>query len=118
MTDDRIDFSPLDPTRDKARFDAIVGSTVDRAAGELRARASRDDTLAQLATWHRPMLAAAVLVTVIVSTVMLTLRREGSAPATAGIAEAAGVPDDFAEWLRAGQMPDAAELLMVFEDGS
>ena len=118
MTDDRIDFSSIDPTHDRSRFDELVRSTMDRAAGELATRRAMVDTLAQLAKWRRPMLAAAVLVAVIASTVMLTFRREVSVATTGSIAEAVGVPGQLADWLRSGETPDAADLLFVFEEGS
>ncbi len=118
MTNDRIDLTPVDPTHDASRFDDLVRSSMDRAAGELAARRARVDTLAQLAKWRRPMLAAAVVIAVIASTLMLLLRREVPVATTAGIAEAVGVPDQLADWLRSGEMPGAADLLFVFEEGS
>jgi hypothetical protein len=96
--DDRIDFSALDPSRDRVRWEARIAAIA--AAG--RKRPSLFDALA---AWARPALAAAAAIAVVVwGAAMLTHR---TAPAQA---------DPYAQvidWSR-GQMPqNAYELLEV-----
>ncbi len=116
MTNDRIDFSALDPTRDSERFDGIVRSISERATLELAGRRARLNVLGQISRWWRPMLAAAV-VSGIISIGALT---QIEAPTTqiaanVGIAEAIGVPDQLAEWVRSDEIPTTAEILLSLE---
>ncbi|MEE9197545.1 MAG: hypothetical protein V3U45_05330 [bacterium] len=113
---DSIDFSPLDPTTDEARFDEIVGGIVARAAGELSLRRARSTTIVQLARWRRPMLAAAALMAVISATILSQVGGQEAATfsQTDGVAEALGVPGLIAEWIETDELPSTADLLTSF----
>jgi hypothetical protein len=63
MDDDRIDFSPLDPSRDARRFEALVGAVTERALASRRRAAT---VSGQLAAWWRPALAAAAVIAIAV----------------------------------------------------
>ncbi len=119
-TDDRIDFSSLDPTGDPERFEGIVRSIGERAAAELAARRARSDVFGEISRWWRPMLAAAA-VTGIISIGTLT-QVEPNAPMLAsrevGLAEAIGVPTQLAEWVRSDEAPTTTELMLSLEDES
>jgi hypothetical protein len=60
MNDDEpFDLSALDPARDAARWGAIVAATHRRAAAALDERVRGDDPIQLIASWRRPLLAAA-----------------------------------------------------------
>ncbi|MGD8868608.1 MAG: hypothetical protein PVI01_13305 [Gemmatimonadales bacterium] len=116
MNDERIDFSGLDPTQDAERFGAIVRSIAAAAAGELAARRARASVVGQVASWWRPLLAAAAIVGIVS---IGALARLGTSTATAeteaGLAEAIGMPQQIAEWVLAEDVPTPTELLVVLE---
>jgi|GEM_PF-1633969 len=119
MDDDRIDFSALDPTRDQARFDGLVGSIVDQAADELDRRRVSNSPLNLLVQWRRPMLAAAAVIAIVSVGVLLrvdTVNNADYAAETAGIAEAIGVPTLLAQGVRQNDMPTTAELFDAFQE--
>ncbi len=114
MSDERIDFSSLDPTQDAERFDAIVHSITDAAANQLAARRARATVVGQVASWWRPLLAAAAIVGIVS---IGALARSGTTAATTetevGLAEAIGMPQQIAEWVLTEDVPTPAELLVV-----
>jgi hypothetical protein len=58
MNDDQLDLTPLDPARDRARWERLVHSVAERGAAGAARR--RPGWLAlQLAAWMRPALACA-----------------------------------------------------------
>ena len=111
-----IDFSPLDPTSDQERFETMVEGIVARAAHELVTRRTRFNPFLQLASWRRPMLAAAAVVAVVSATILTQyqvpqpVERE-----TDGIAEAVGVPVELAQWIWDGEVPTTADLFAAFD---
>ena len=115
MNDERIDFSALDPTRDRARFDSTVKSISARAAGELAARRARFSPVSELARWRRPVLAAAAVALLICGGVLIGIRTTAQVAESGGIAEAMGVPSLLAEGLQAGELPTPADLFVAFE---
>src|SRR5437868_5115670 len=94
MTDSPPDLSPLDPTRDHSAFDARVAAIVREAAHV--ARDGRDSTsVAMLAAWTRPALAAAAA---LVALALPPLIRHRPEPARAiSTAEILGVPRPLIE---------------------
>jgi len=56
MTDEKIDFSALDPAQDPSRWERLIESVAQRA---LAGRARPNRLLLQLSTWARPALALA-----------------------------------------------------------
>lgn len=119
MTDDRMDFSPLDPVQDAERFDGVVRSIMAAAGPTLAARRSRAGVFGQVGLWWRPLLAAAAI-TGIVALAALARIEDSAQPSLAptGLAEALGVPDQIAEWVRSDQAPTPAELLVGQEEES
>lgn len=117
MIDERIDFSGLDPTADRERFDAIVASISEAAAPTLAARRARASVIGQVAGWRRPLLAAAAIAGIVAAATLASV--ETPAPeseAEIGVAEAIGVPQQLAYWVRSDQSPDPVELLVVLEE--
>jgi len=121
MTEDRIDFSPLDPTEDAERFEGIVASISDAAAPALATRRARASVVGQVGLWWKPLLAAAALAGIV--SVGALLHYQASATTIAeledvGIAEAIGVPSQIADWVRSDEAPTTAELLWALEEQS
>lgn len=117
MTDERIDFSALDPTAEGERFEEAVGRINAAVAPALATRRARASVFGQVAGWWRPLLAAAAIAG-IVSAATLALV-EGPAmegEAETGMAEAIGVPEQIAQWVRSDELPDPAELLVALEE--
>lgn len=117
MTDDYIDFSPLEPPDDEALARAIVARTTPLLA-ERRTRT----TTIQLASWW-PRVAAAAAIVAIASAVVLTVQPRQTRPELALIAPAAlprvratlarelGVPPVLAISLTKDTLPTATEFL-------
>ena len=98
--EDRLDLSPLDPTRNSARFDAMVRSVVARAAGPAAPGAA-----ALMVRWWRPALALAA---------SMALAAWGPSLVSARSTVASGAADPAAallQWSRAGSPSSAAEVL-------
>lgn len=119
MSDDRIDFSALDPTRDEAHFEGLVSGIMKDAEPELERRRQRLTVVAQVGQWWRPLLAAAAI---IIAVSLGTLWRLGETSGTvsgtvqeSGIEETLGVPAQMARWVRADQLPSTSELLETIE---
>ena len=110
MTDESIDFSPLDPTRDSARFDAAV-SVIAHDAMLARARrvAERSGVFGDIASWFRPALIAAGVVLAVALPALARHRGlEATQPASA--TEVLGIPTQFAELLHSPRTPSLVEL--------
>jgi hypothetical protein len=61
--DERIDFTALEP-RD---WDAVTSRTMSRIEGVLQARSARtDDPIVLIASWRRPVLAAAAVILAVI----------------------------------------------------
>jgi len=115
MSDDHIDFSALDPTRDEAHFEGLVSGIMKHAEPELGRRRQRLTVVAQVGHWWRPLLAAAAI---IIAVSLGTLWRLGETSETvqeSGIEETLGVPAQMARWVRADQLPSTSELLETIE---
>ena len=116
MGEDHVDFSPIDPTADGARFDRIVDSIVQQAAEELAARRARPNLLIQLVRWKRPMLAAAAVAAILSIAVLWRLESTDYTLETTGVAEAIGVPSLLAQGIRENNMPTPVELFAAFQE--
>lgn len=81
MTDDeRLDLRPLDPGRDGARLERLARAVAVRVAPGLAARRARAaDAWSLLASWRRPVLAAAAALTVLSAVSLVRTSRVGSA---------------------------------------
>ncbi len=117
QTDKPIDFSELDPTRDPLRFDSLVDDVMRNAEHELAARREANNIVGQLARWRIPILtaAAAAAVFLIVSPNGVTTQNTPTEP-NSGIAEAIGIPTEFAAWMRGDAEPSMADIYVGFSD--
>jgi hypothetical protein len=112
---DPIDFSPLDPLRDPARWEGVVAATLARVDAVLAERERRHDPLALIATWRRPvLLAASVALALLIPVEVLLERRETRAEqverlvaisSTLGRVERAPSASDFLRALAAERTP-------------
>jgi hypothetical protein len=117
MDDDRIDLSPLDPTRDRARFEGAIQSIQDAAAPELMARREQSSSLlAQLVQLRRPMLAAASVAAIVSAGVLLRVQVPETVGSTDVVAEALGVPSVLALGVEQERVPSLSELFAAFEE--
>jgi hypothetical protein len=116
MDNDRIDLSPLDPSRDRARFESAIQSIQAAAAPELTSRRERSSPLAQLLQLRRPMLAAASVAAIVSAGVLMKVRIPEPAASTDGVAEALGVPSVLALGVQQERVPTLSELFTAFEE--
>jgi hypothetical protein len=116
MNEERFDFSALDPTREPERFETVVRSISAAATPELAARRARANVFGEVAGWWRPLLAAAAVIG-FVSAGAITRwgPTDDAAVADVGVAEAMGVPEQVAQWVRSDELPTPAELLVTLE---
>ncbi|NNG16627.1 MAG: hypothetical protein HKM89_09110 [Gemmatimonadales bacterium] len=116
MNDERIDFSPIDPTKDEARFEETISSIVRDAEVELERRQGRLTVVGQVGQWWWPLLAAATVIIVVSLGVLWQLGGNGSAVLTEnGIEESLGVPSQVATWIRSDELPTTSDLLETIE---
>jgi multidrug resistance efflux pump len=107
---DRIDLSPLDPRRDRERWEAMVARIVARSA-------SPRSAWAVLAGWRRPALAAAALVAAVSTGLMWWAGRlaEGTQPAQT-VAESLDVPRPVSDWIVEGRDPARGDLYVAVDE--
>ncbi len=125
---DRLEFGPLDPRGDEARFERLLREVRRAATPELIRRQAGMTLWGQIAGWWRPILtgaAALSLGSILVlarvhpsMTAQLTARSPSpaSSPAMTGesaLAGAFGVPGPVALWLQATDKPTLEDLLGV-----
>ena len=119
-----IDLSPLDPLRDAVRFDATARAIVRDAMAARAARRGESvvGSLALLANWSTPILAAAAVI--IAASVPLLVRssRELTSPVepqapgvAAGPMTRYGVPTAILALAQSRAEPTAAELVAAFD---
>jgi hypothetical protein len=116
MNKEPVHFGSLDPRSDPDRFERVVRAIVETAGPELSLRRARASVFSQLSAWRRPLLAAAAIAGI----VSLGTLSQVEAPASVtedevGVAEAVGVPQTIASWVRSGETPSTAELLLELE---
>jgi len=101
MSDEKIDFSPLDPSGDPRRWEALIARTTERAmAARARAPASLTFELARL-SW--PLTTAAALVAA-VALVLASL-----SPRTGGALSV----DSVSEWANTGEVPRTVDVVAL-----
>jgi hypothetical protein len=111
MDERRVDLSALDPARDPARWRGVVDATLARVDDVLLHR--RQDPLALIAGWRRPLLAAAATALLLLVPVEIALeRRETRANTVRGLVAAS------AAWVHEGRAPTGAELLRAMDTGA
>ncbi|MCK6532496.1 MAG: hypothetical protein L6Q84_05930 [Polyangiaceae bacterium] len=108
MTDDPLDLSELDPSRDRARWEARIAAVTSQALTRRQRRFSVGD---QLVAWARPALAVAA---------SLAIAAWGSAWAFGGNAPVAAQRTDpaleLARWASSGELPATPQLLQLVGD--
>jgi hypothetical protein len=65
MTDDPIDFGPIDPTRDAETFERRVAQIHFAASGIMARRRNAGTAFVFVARWRAPLLAALLVVTLV-----------------------------------------------------
>lgn len=116
MREDRIDFSSLDPTVDQVRFEEAVASIIRAAEPKLAARRDRASVFGQVVGLWRPLLAAAAVAGIVFAAVLSNLGDTSSVSNDFGVAEALGVPESVAAWVRSDELPSTTELLVTLEE--
>jgi len=108
MTDDPIDLSALDPSRDRARWEARIAAVSSRALMRRQRRLRVGD---QLVAWARPALAVAA---------SLALAAWGSAWAFGGNppvpAQRTDPAIELARWASTGELPAMPQLIQLVGD--
>ncbi|HEX9939064.1 MAG TPA: hypothetical protein VGB15_18120 [Longimicrobium sp.] len=110
MDDRRVDLSALDPARDADRWRALMGATLARVDDVLLHR--RQDPLALIAGWRRPLLAAAAAALLVLVPAEVALeRREPRVKTVRGLVAVSTA------WAHEGRAPTGAELLQAMRTG-
>ena len=102
-TDERIDFSALDPSRDELRWARTIDGLVGRAVAERRKRLSVER---QLLRWARPALAVAASLGLVAWTAGLLAANRSGRVTTAQHPAAL----TLANWAANNQIPQPSEL--------
>jgi hypothetical protein len=110
--DDPIDLSPLDPTRDAARFTALASSIArDAMLARMRKAAQPPDLLAELTAWWRPALAAAAIVLGVALPMLgRALVAPTKPPAIASATDVLGIPRELMDLLASPRMPSLFQI--------
>jgi hypothetical protein len=111
MNEDKLDLSPLDPSRDGERWERLVQSVASRA---LRAHRARLTVTGQMLAWARPVLALAAAVSLV---------SWGGALAVSGRSTQGSQPQveptqQLASWALNDQLPDTATILTVMGESN
>jgi len=105
---EKIDFSDLDPARDRMRFERMVDAIVLRAVEAADAPAGTAALMRQITAWSRPTLALAATLTLLVWAGALMSR-----PSTP---ESNAAVWSLSTWALNDQVPSATEILEVMND--
>jgi hypothetical protein len=105
MKDLKIDFSVLDPSKDKERWEGLVRAVATRAH---TARARRLTVGAQMVAWARPALALAAALALVSCAARFALPAKG-----ATITDNDSVAT-LASWAAEEQIPATADILEIF----
>ena len=110
------DVRALDPDRDPARWEWVVGTIMSAAAPELIRRRQSADLPEIVLQWARPALATAATVALLISAAAVL--RPGGGAMNVAEASVAGalVPESYAAWLVAGYEPTVTELVVALEE--
>ena len=101
--DDKIDFGALDPSRDRDRWEGLVGHVVARAT----ARRRRPTLGGEIRAWGRPALALAAVLALVV-----WLAGSWRGESTVARQPAASL----SEWAMNDEVPSATTILEVLGD--
>lgn len=110
--DERVDLTPLDPTRGELRFERAVRAITSEAAPLLAARRARQTRLGMIATWRRPLWVLAATVALLAGVFLVRKRTPNETRADAGtLADALGVPSAVSGYLWSGTVPSVEDLI-------
>jgi hypothetical protein len=107
MDDERIDLSPLDPSRDEKRWQRLITGIAERAVAVRRRRVS---VRYQLGAWARPALALAAAAAVVA---VLGALLGGATLRGGAVATAHDPALTLVEWAATGERPETAALVAV-----
>jgi hypothetical protein len=114
MDRERLDLTALDPTRDTARWEGLIGRINARASAELARRAAAQGAFAMVAIWARPALAAAAMLAAISAGLLVVLERTAVPAAIASsVVEALEVPSPAAAWIDEDRAPTVDDLIFI-----
>jgi len=103
---DRIDFSPLDPSRDRAAWERMVRAVAARGSA---ARRRPSPVLAQVVAWWRPTIALAAMAALLAWAPALL---HAPRPAERSVSETGADPVvSTTWWALEGKAPAAAEFV-------
>ena len=119
LHDNPIDWSPLDPARDAARFTAITGAIArDAMSARARRRRAAPDLVAELAGWARPALIAAAIVLAVAIPTLARIGRTGSpASSVASATDVMGIPHELMDLLRSPRTPSLMQIDAALASG-
>ena len=110
MNDERIDFSSIDPTRDR-HFADIAGTIArDALAARATATAQRSDFAASLLSWMRPALLAAAIVLAVAIPALGRIGATRVPPRPVSATEIMGIPRALTDLLHSSTAPTITEL--------
>jgi len=115
MTDDRLDLSPLDPSRDEVRWRWLGATIRNRAAAELARRAGRAGVLSTVGHWAWPAAAAAALVAVLSGGALALVHPPAT---TEHVVQAFDLEEPVSAWLEQGRAPTTDDLVLALERGN
>jgi hypothetical protein len=106
------DLAPLDPGRDRDRWEAMIAGITAAAAPELarRARLPAPSMLMLLADWVRPTVSAAALMAAAAGAFLLARPDPGAESAT--LASELGYSASVASWVDAQRAPSLEEMVL------
>lgn len=107
MTDDKIDFSPIDSSRDARRWEHLIAQTTERALAA-RSRQAPPSWTSELTRHAWPLTTAAALVAVmwlLVATFVASSSTPNSLTA-----------DSVSEWANGGRVPSHVDLVALTGD--
>jgi hypothetical protein len=111
MDERRLDLSALDPARDPGHWRTVFDATLARVDDALLHR--RQDPLALIAGWRRPLLAVAAAALLMLVPVEVALeRRETRAETVRGLVAVSTA------WAQEGRAPTGEELLRAMDTGA
>lgn len=119
MDTGKLDLSPLDPSRDEAHWERLIGRITERARPELARRAAQAGVLSLLGNWAWPALAAAGIAAVLSGAALAVGRSQlPGLDRTDGIIHALGLGEPVTTWLDSERAPTTSDLILAIEGDS
>lgn len=120
MNEERLDLSPLDPTRDSAAWEDRIQAILKEAAPELARRAAGASPIISISEWLRPTLAAAAALAIISLATLYnatpgTDLMIGGDESAQPLAENLSLPMPVEQWLEEERSPTVTELMLALD---